>query len=115
MLDKFIVRDFGKDVLEACSTRFLRDLPNETKLIVMLGMGSKGNYIAAARQALAKARPGSWRIVNEVTYTDGRVVVVHTEHFASQGALLPNWLSGYGHERGRLGMLAREGAKLAVG
>ncbi|OUI96687.1 hypothetical protein HK13_11015 [Acetobacter indonesiensis] len=115
MLDKFVARDFGQIVLENCTTRFLSNLPPQTKLILMLGLGTRGNYVAACRKALTKARPGRWRTINEVTYTDDKVMVVHTEHFASQGALLPNWLSGGLHERGRLGLLAREGVKLAVG
>ena len=115
MLDKFVARNFGREVLANCSTQFLGNLPDRTKLIVMLGLGTAGNYVTACRQALSKARPGPWRAINEVTYADGKVVVVHTEHFASQGALLPHWLSGERHERGRLGLLAQAGVKLAVG
>jgi hypothetical protein len=115
MLDKFIAREFGRVVLQNCATRFLSNLPVQTRLIVMLGLGSQGNHVGSCRQALAKARPGPWRTINEVTYTDGKVVVVHTEHFASQGALLPNWLSGELHERGRLGLLARQGVRMALG
>jgi hypothetical protein len=114
MLDKFVVGDFGKGVLENCSSRFLGKLPERTKLLIMLGLGSRGNYVSACRQALMKARPGTWRTVNDVAYTDGKIMVVHTEHFASQGALLPNWLSGEKHERGRFGILARDAVKLAV-
>jgi hypothetical protein len=113
MLDKFVAHDFGRSVLANCSTRFLADLPDETKLIVMLGLGTAGNYVTACREALAKARPGPWRTINEVAYADSKVFVVHTEHFASQGALLPNWLSGERHERGRLGRLAQDGVRLA--
>lgn len=115
MLDKFVAHDFGRAVLANCSTRFLSDLPDQTKLIVMLGLGTAGNYVGACRRGLGKARPGAWRTINEVTYADSKVVVVHTEHFASQGALLPNWLSGERHERGRLGRLAQAGVKLALG
>jgi hypothetical protein len=115
MLDKFIARDFGKAILANCSTKYLSDLPVQTKLIVMLGLGTKGNYVTACREALGKARRGPWQTINEVAYTDSKVVVVHTEHFASQGALLPNWLSGSGHERGRLGRLAQEAVRLALG
>lgn len=114
MLDKFVTDDFGKSVLTNCSNRFLSSLPMQTKLIVMLGLGTKGNYVTACRQALGRARPGEWRTINEVTYTDDKVVVVHTEHFASQGALLPNWLSGERHERGRLGRLAQAGVRVAI-
>lgn len=115
MLDKFVSHAFGRTVLNNCSTRFLSALPTETRLIVMLGLGTRGNYVTTCRQALAKARPGRWRTINEVAYADDNVVVVHTEHFASQGALLPNWLSEERHERGRLGLLARAGVKVALG
>jgi hypothetical protein len=114
MLDKFVGQQFGRTILTNCSTRFLGHLPARTRLIVMLGLGTGGNYVVACRHAFAKARPGDWRKINEVTYTDDKVVVVHTEHFAAQGALLPNWLSGTIHERGRLGLLAREGVKVAL-
>ena len=56
-----------------------------------------------------------FRTINEVAYTDGQVTFVHVEHFASQGALLPNWLSGESHERGRLGLLAQAGVRSALG
>jgi hypothetical protein len=115
MLGKFIASSFGEQVLNNCSARFLSVLPKETKLIVMLGLGTNGKYVSDCRQAFGKARPGKWRTVNDVTYTDGKIFVVHTEHFASQGALLPNWLSGNQHKRGRLGQLARAGVEMALG
>jgi hypothetical protein len=40
MLDKFVARDFGGEVLANCSTQFLSDLPDRAKLIVMLGLGT---------------------------------------------------------------------------
>src|SRR5258705_1344898 len=51
MLHKFVARDFGRKVLANCSTRFLTILPDQIKLIVMLGLGTEGNYVAACRQA----------------------------------------------------------------
>lgn len=114
MLDRFVATSFGRTVLSACSSRFLGSLPSTTKVVVMLGMGSKGNYVSACRQAIAAARPGPWRTVNEVAYSDGQIMVVHTEHFAAQGALIPNWLSGDRHERGRLGELARAAVQQGI-
>lgn len=115
MLDRFVAGDFGRSVLTACAKRFLAETPKRTKPIVMLGMGTGGNYVAACRRAFGHVRHRLWRTVNDVTYTDGEVVVVHTEHFAAQGALLPNWLSDHAHDRGRFGLLARDGVKLALG
>lgn len=114
MLDKFARTPFGQRVLTACGSRHLKDLPASTRLVIMLGMGSKGSYVEACRQLYRRIRPGDWRDVNDVTYTDGKVTVVHTEHFQSQGALLPNWLSGDRHERCRLGVLARAGVEFAL-
>lgn len=114
MLDKFARKPFGQSVLTSCGSRHLKDFPTTTRLVVMLGMGSKGSYVAACRQLYRRIRPGDWRDVNEVTYTDGKITVVHTEHFQSQGALLPNWLSGDRHERGRLGLLSRSGVAFAL-
>lgn len=115
MLDKFVATDFGRFVTHSCATRFLADLPARTRLIVMLGMGSRLNYVKACRSLYRLVRPGDWRDVSEVAYSDGKVTVVHTEHFQSQGALIPNWLSGDRHERGRFGDLARAACRLALG
>lgn len=115
MLDRFVATSFGQEVAGRCSTRFLRDLPPATKLVVMFGLGTRGNYVREARKLVQQARPGQWRTVNEVSYTDGSVTFVHVEHFASQGALLPNWLGENSHERARLGILAREAVQGVAG
>jgi hypothetical protein len=114
MLDKFAVDPFGAKVARACATRFLRDLPPETKLVVMFGLGTRQGYVADARRIIEAARPGRWRTVNEVAYTDGRITVVHVEHFKSQGALIPNWLGENAGPRARLGVLAREAVSGAL-
>jgi hypothetical protein len=108
MIDQFMSTSFGQQISKSCATRFLRDLPPETRLIVMFGLGSNNAYVTTARKAIQAARPGAWRAINEVAYTDGVITVVHVEHFASQGANIPNWLGQNGHPRARLGALARE-------
>jgi hypothetical protein len=80
----------------------------------MLGMGTGGNYILEARKLFERARPGKWSVVNEVAYTDGVITVVHVEHFKSQGSLIPNWLSGDRHPRGKLGLAARAATQAAL-
>lgn len=70
------------------------------------------------RHIAAEAGSGSWRSVNEVAYTDGRVTVVHVEHSRVRGAHLSNWLGENAHPRADLGFLAREavaGALAAAG
>lgn len=114
MLDRFVTTPFGQKVAGQCTKRFLADLPRATRLVVMFGLGAGGNYVAAARKLIESARPGNWRTVNEVAYTDGKVTFVHVEHFASQGALIPNWLGENNHARARLGILAREAVQQAI-
>lgn len=114
MLDRFLGTEFGRHVAKNCVRQFLGDLPRSVRLVVMMGMGTKGNYIRSCQSLFKALRPGPWTTVNEVGYADSQIVVVHTEHFASQGALLPDWLSGTSHERGRLGMLARAAVQHAL-
>ena len=115
MLDKFTASSFGSDIVSRCGSRFLGNLPTETRLVVMLGLGTSGNYVKSCRDLFASVRPGGWQIINDVAYTDGKITVVHTEHFQSQGALIPNWLSGERHPRGLLGILSRDGVNYALG
>lgn len=111
MLDKFVATDFGQTVTNNCTSQFLNKLPASTKLVLMFGMGTKQNYVKEAHKLFQKARGGQWKWVNEVAYTDGKITVVHVEHFASQGALIPNWLGINDHPRSRLGALSRLAVK----
>ncbi|WP_342641325.1 hypothetical protein [Rhodoligotrophos ferricapiens] len=115
MLDRFVATPFGQEVAGRCAMRFLGFLPATTKLVIMFGLGTRGNYVREVLKLVQRARPGQWRQVNEVSHTDGRVTLVHVEHFAAQGALLPNWLGETGHPRSQLGILAREGVQHALG
>lgn len=114
MLDKFVATPFGDRVASSCTTRFLANLTDKTKLVVMFGLGTKNNYVDSAMNLFRRARPGNWQRINEVAYTDGRITVVHVEHFASQGALIPNWLGENDHGRKRLGDLAIETVRRAL-
>jgi hypothetical protein len=113
MLDKFIATEFGNQVATNCVSTFLRDLPKDTRLVVMFGLGTRLNYVDAAYNLYRRARPGNWRKVNSVSYTDGVITVVHVEHFASQGALIPNWLGENNHPRSNLGKLSKAAVELS--
>lgn len=115
MLDKFVAMPFGKSVVNNCVRRFLVHLPPSVRLVVMLGLGKEQGYVDAARNLIRQARPGAWRDVNRVAYTDGYVTFVHTEHFKARGALLPQWLGQRAHPRSRFGELAREAVQGALG
>jgi hypothetical protein len=114
MLDRFMKTDFGQQVSSNCATRFLRELPVETKLIIMFGRGTKNNYVCAARQSFERARPGVWEQINNMAYSDGKITVVHVEHFAAQGHLLDDWLGKNGNERENLGIMARDAVEKAL-
>jgi len=115
MLDKFMATDFGQTVAENCATEFLASLPASTKLVVMFGLGTKQNYVREAFKLFERVRPGQWHWVNDVAYSDSKITVVHVEHFASQGALIPNWMGKNPHDRSRLGLLARSSVRDALG
>lgn len=115
MIDQFMATPFGQDISKTCATRFLGHLPARTKLVVMFGLGAGLSYVGTARRAIQSGRPGNWRTFNEVAYTDGKITVVHVEHFASQGANIPNWLGQNSHERSKLGIKAREAVAFALG
>lgn len=106
MLDKFVATDFGKEVAANCSIQFLKNLPLKTKLIIMFGTGKKLNYVGELFEFFKKTRGGTWQMLNDVAYTDGKVTVVHVEHFASRGALIPQWLGEDNHRRGLNGVMA---------
>lgn len=114
MLDKFMASGFGNEVATNCTSRFLASLPARTRLVVMFGLGTKLNYVRATRKLLEAARPGKWRTLNEVAYCDERVTFVHVEHFASQGALIPNWLGENTHPRSEYGRKARDAVRAAL-
>lgn len=114
MLDKFMGTQFGNEVATNCASQFLGALPTKTRLVIMFGLGSKLNYISAARKLVEAARPGNWRMLNEVSYSDGNLTFVHVEHFASQGALIPNWLGINDHPRSEYGRKSREAVQAAL-
>ena len=107
MLDRFTATPFGLGIAERCSSRFLSALPASTRLVIMFGLGQGMSYVPAARRVIERACPGPWRAENEVAYTNGSVMVVHTEHFASQGSHLKDWIGQQGQARGRLGRAAQ--------
>jgi len=114
MLDKFVDTTFGENITLNCMENYLSVLPAKAKLVIMFGMGTKGNYVKACNQLYKIIRPGNWAWLNEVAYTDGKITVVHVEHFTSQGALIPNWRGLNDNPRSKLGMLAKQAVTKAL-
>jgi hypothetical protein len=113
MLDKFTKTAFGQEVTRNCTTRFLKELPERTRLVVMFGLGSKLKYVQASFELFRYARGGQWRRINEVSYTDGKVVVVHVEHFKGRNHV-PRWLGEQVHVRSELSEMAARAVALAL-
>lgn len=99
MLDRFASTSLGREVVGRCATRFLADLPEETRLVIMFGMGTDLNYVDACERAIraARRRP-TWRKHDKVSYGDDAVLFVHVEHFASQGRYVRDWLGRMGDD-----------------
>ncbi len=122
MLDKFVATPFGHQVASNCAKKFLKNFPDETKLVVLFGLGEKLNYVREARKVIEMARGGANLCpINEVAYTDGLVTFVHVEHFASQGSHIPDWCGEPNSKKGnaistrsRLGDLAFDAAHAAL-
>jgi hypothetical protein len=114
MLDKFVATSFGQTVASNCTKTFLGNLASPTKLVIMFGLGSKQNYVRESYKLFKAARPGSWKWINGISYTDGAITVVHVEHFAAQGALIPNWLGKNDHPRSEFGLMARSAVAAAL-
>ena len=114
MLDKFVGSALGNKVAKQCVREHLEELPSNTQLVVMFGLGTKLNYVRELFKLFESSRPGNWQWLNEVAYTDGKITFVHVEHFASQGALIPNWLGENKHDRSRLGQMAKSAVNGAL-
>jgi hypothetical protein len=112
MLDKFVATSFGQEIANNCTNEFLSQLPPSVKLVVMFGLGTRLNYVKAGFDLYRAARNGTWRMINEVAYTDNSIVVVHVEHFASQGANISRRLGIGLHARAKYGHLAKDAVNL---
>ncbi len=114
MLDKFVASEFGETITSNCAQQHLVGLPRSVKLVVMFGLGTRLNYVSASRKLLERALRASADQMSSVAYRIAGVTFVHVEHFASQGAHLPNWLGERDHNRSKLGLMARSAAKKAL-
>lgn len=114
MLDKFIKTSFGQKIVNKCTENHLGNLPSKTKLVVMFGLGTKLNYVNECFKLYGKTITGKWKWLNEVTYSNGDITVVHVEHFQSQGAHISNWLGINDHPRSVYGKMARSSVIKAI-
>jgi hypothetical protein len=116
MLGGFVSNAFGRLIAGNCAVRHLGRLPASTRLVVMMGTGSKGNYVDEAERLIRAARgaPSSWRRINRVAYGDDRTIFVHTVHFAAQGRLRGDWFGQRRNDGSPPDATAVEWARLAA-
>lgn len=80
-------------LLKNCANRFLRYLPSELKLVMMLGV--QDGYIKRCRWLIEVLHGGDYRYINPVAYSTGRVIWVHVPHpSGSNNGHIRDWMDG---------------------
>jgi hypothetical protein len=82
----------ARRLLENCSNRFLRHLPPQLKLVVMLGV--QNEYIVRCRGLIEAIYGSDYRYINPVAYSTGQVTWVHVTHPSGQNGHFNEWLAG---------------------
>ncbi len=95
ILQKFAKGDATKLVAEQCAKNYLANLPEATRLVVLLGNEEK--YINFCRELIGKVR-GEANWVTPMAYDSKGVRFVHVIHAKAQGRLIPDWLAGQGSQ-----------------
>jgi hypothetical protein len=81
-----------RHLLENCANRFLRYLPSELKLVVMLG--AQDGYIKRCRRLIGAMYGAEYRYINPVAYSTGQVTWVHATHPSRQNGHFNQWVDG---------------------
>lgn len=95
ILQKFAKGDATRLVAEQCAKNFLMNLPEATRLVVLLG--NEERYIRFCNELIGRVR-GEARWVNSMAYDSKGVRFVHVIHAKAQGRLIPDWLAGLGSQ-----------------
>jgi hypothetical protein len=106
ILQRFAKGDVTSQIAEQCAKNYLLNLPETTRLVVMLGNEEK--YIRFCHVLVKKTR-GEARWVKSVSYDSKGIRFVHVIHPKAQGRLIPDWLAGQGSQ-----IAKKEDATLAV-
>lgn len=90
---QLIVKSFKEipDVLDSCARKFLANLPDCTKIILMLGVSDA--YIDGCYNLLATIYPGL-RKINDVAYGDDERLFVHITHPSPGNGHFSSWNTG---------------------
>lgn len=109
---KFAMReDIPRTAMANCARRFLGDLPNRTRLVVLLGSGA--GYPESCMEIIKSVHPNI-RWINAVSYGNNQVTFVHVPHpVGSNNGQTYSWLKDAGREAGKQ-ELAREAVRNAL-
>jgi hypothetical protein len=89
----------GADWIGNCMGRFLTKLPPRLETVILLS--NDDAYTDACFDRVRRLHPKTRRI-NQVAYSDGRVVWIHVVHFGGTGFNhMTSWLEGKANKQGR--------------
>jgi hypothetical protein len=81
-----------KRMLENCANQFLRYLPSQLRLVLMLGAAT--SYIARCQKLIGSIHADSFSSINPVAYSAGKVTWVHVPHpSGSNNGYIKDWVS----------------------
>jgi hypothetical protein len=73
-----------------CTSRFLSELPDHLRLVVMLS--TDNIYIEGCKKQISSLHSSSFEVINEVCYRTGRVTWVHAAHPSHTNGWHGRWL-----------------------
>ncbi len=79
-------------IVNNCSQRFLKNLPQSLRLVVFLG--TSDSYIKHCRETVKCLHPNDFGIVNDVAYASGQLLWLHVTHPSKGNGSIKAWLEG---------------------
>lgn len=105
IMPKAFVEREAAPIVQRCAETYLRDLPPNLTLVLMLGTGDA--YIEGCRRTIRALHGREFRDVNEVAYRTGSVTWVHVSHPSGLNGHYAAWMQGDASEKqGRKRLLA---------
>lgn len=89
-----VIKSFKEipQILDNCSQQFLANLPERTTMVVMLGVSDP--YIKGCFRLLSRIYP-EMKMINEVSYGDGKRLFVHITHPSPGNGHFTQWKEGH--------------------
>lgn len=97
IMPKAFVEREAAPIVRRCAETYLRDLPTNLKLVLMLGTGDA--YIEGCRRTIRALHGREFVDVNAVAYRTGPVTWVHVSHPSGLNGHHPAWMRGDASEK----------------